>query len=96
MQMLLGHHLGLRGSVEQLLASGDQKATNLKAVVDDIMQEAVRDGIIQAHAMYRFFPAQSSGNSIIIYDPQDMQQDSAYIYFPTPKSRAILCACPTS
>lgn len=91
MQMLLGHHLGLRGSVEQLLAAGDPKATDLKAVVDGIMQEAVRDGIIQAHAMYRFFPAQSSGNSIIIYDPQDTSNILHTFTFPRQKVEPFLC-----
>ncbi len=91
MQMLLGHHLGLRGSVEQLLASGDKKATDLKAVVDEIMQEAVRDGIIQAHAMYRFFPAQSSGNSIIIYDPKDTSNILHTFTFPRQKVEPFLC-----
>ncbi|WP_315792886.1 methionine synthase [Paenibacillus sp. BIC5C1] len=91
MQMLLGHHLGLRGSVEQLLASGDQKATDLKAVVDDIMQEAVRDGIIQAHAMYRFFPAQSSGNSVIIYDPENTSNILHTFTFPRQKVEPYLC-----
>ncbi|WP_405169923.1 methionine synthase [Paenibacillus sp. FSL H8-0280] len=91
MQMLLGHHLGLRGSVEQLLASGDKKATDLKAVVDDIMQEAVRDGIIQAHAMYRFFPAQSSGNSVIIYDPKDTSHILHTFTFPRQKVEPFLC-----
>ncbi|MBB6021477.1 5-methyltetrahydrofolate--homocysteine methyltransferase [Paenibacillus sp. JGP012] len=91
MQMLLGHHLGLRGSVEQLLASGDPKATDLKAVVDGIMQEAVRDGIIQAHAMYRFFPAQSSGNSVIIYDPQDTSNILHTFTFPRQKVEPFLC-----
>ncbi|PQP81822.1 methionine synthase [Paenibacillus sp. PCH8] len=91
MQMLLGHHLGLRGSVEQLLASGDQKATDLKAVVDEIMQEAVRDGIIQAHAMYRFFPAQSSGNSVIIYDPENTSNILHTFTFPRQKVEPFLC-----
>ncbi|WP_413372152.1 methionine synthase [Paenibacillus taichungensis] len=91
MQMLLGHHLGLRGSVEQLLASGDRKATDLKAVVDDIMQEAVRDGIIQAHAMYRFFPAQSSGNSVIIYDPENTSNILHTFTFPRQKVEPFLC-----
>lgn len=91
MQMLLGHHLGLRGSVEQLLAAGDPKATDLKAVVDGIMQEAVREGIIQAHAMYRFFPAQSSGNSVIIYDPQDTSNILHTFTFPRQKVEPFLC-----
>lgn len=71
LQMLLGHHLGLRGSVEQLLANQDPKALDLKETVDEIIHQGITDGIIQANGMYRFFPAQSSGDSIIIYDPDN-------------------------
>ena len=48
MQMLLGHHLGLKGTVEQLLAAGDEKAVELKETVDDILHEAMTEGTIQA------------------------------------------------
>lgn len=82
MQTLLGHHLGLRGSVEQLLADRDPKAVELKEVVDGILQQAVRKGIIQVNGMYRFFPAQSSGDDIIIYDPEDHSNVLKTFSFP--------------
>ncbi|AJS61433.1 methionine synthase [Paenibacillus sp. IHBB 10380] len=91
MQMLMGHHLGLRGSVEQLLAEGNPKAVELKANVDAILKEATQDGIIQAHAIYRFFPAQSQGNDIIIYDPQDQTQILHTFSFPRQKVEPYLC-----
>ncbi|WP_454191720.1 methionine synthase [Paenibacillus sp. Marseille-Q7038] len=91
MQMLLGHHLGLKGNVEQLLAAGDPKAVQLKETVDEIMDLAVRDGIIKANAMYRFFPAQSKGNEIFIYDPEDHTKVLHTFEFPRQKVEPHLC-----
>lgn len=90
-QMLLGHHLGLRGSVEQLLAAGNEKAVELKETVDQILLEAVTDGIIRTQAMYRFFPAQSSGNDILIYDPADHGKVIKRFSFPRQRVEPYLC-----
>lgn len=91
MQMLLGHHLGLRGQVEQLLAEGNEKAVELKVTVDSLLEEAASEGIIQAHAMYRFFPAQSRGNDIVIYDPEDMSKVLHTFTFPRQNVPPFLC-----
>lgn len=91
MQMLLGHHLGLRGSVEQLLASGDEKATQLKETVDSILQSAVQHGTIKAQAMYRFFPAQSRGDDILVYDPADPSRVLHTFTFPRQRVEPFLC-----
>jgi 5-methyltetrahydrofolate--homocysteine methyltransferase len=91
MQMLLGHHLGLKGNAEQLLAAGDQKAVSLKETVDGILQSAIQDAIIQAHAMYRFFPAQSEGNDILIYDPADFSKVLHRFSFPRQQVEPYLC-----
>jgi len=91
MQMLLGHHLGLKGNVEQLLAEGNEKAVALKEVVDELVQEAIKDGIIRANGMYRFFPAQSSGNDIIVYDPADHTQILKTFSFPRQQVDPYLC-----
>lgn len=91
MQMLLGHHLGLRGSVEQLLAKNDPKAVQLKETVDEILAHAARDGIIRANAMYRFFPAQSSGNDIIVYAPEDHSKVLKTFSFPRQQVEPYLC-----
>jgi 5-methyltetrahydrofolate--homocysteine methyltransferase len=91
MQMLLGHHLGVRGKVDELLASGDAKTVQLKETVDDILQEAAAKGTIHAHAMYRFFPAQSSENDIIIYDPEDQTREIKRFTFPRQQVEPYLC-----
>lgn len=91
MQMLLGHHLGLRGSVEQLLTSGDEKATQLKATVDSILQSSIQHGTIKAQAMYRFFPAQSRGDDILVYDPADHSRVLHTFTFPRQRVEPFLC-----
>ncbi|WP_138493469.1 methionine synthase [Paenibacillus pinistramenti] len=91
MQMLLGHHLGLKGNVEQLLNAGDSKAVQLKETVDQVMHEAVTKGLIQANAMYRFFPAQSRGNDVLIYDPNDLSKVLQTFTFPRQRVEPYLC-----
>jgi 5-methyltetrahydrofolate--homocysteine methyltransferase len=91
MQMLLGHHLGLKGKVEQLLSDRELKAVELKATVDQILELAKQDGIIRAQGMYRFYPAQSRGNQVIIYDPQDLSQVLHVFDFPRQESEPYLC-----
>lgn len=91
MQMLLGHHLGLKGRVEKLVADGDQKAIGLKDTVDRILSEAQRTGIIRANGMYRFFPAQSRGNDVIVYDPEDQSRVLHTFSFPRQEVEPYLC-----
>ncbi|MDR6549659.1 methionine synthase [Paenibacillus qinlingensis] len=91
MQMLLGHHLGLKGKVEQLLSDKDTKAMQLKDTVDSILHAAQHNGIIKAHGMYRFFPAQSNGNDVIIYDPSDTSKVLETFTFPRQDKEPYLC-----
>ncbi|MDQ0890901.1 5-methyltetrahydrofolate--homocysteine methyltransferase [Paenibacillus sp. V4I9] len=91
MQMLLGHHLGLKGKVERLLEEKDAKALELKDTVDSILNDAQKKGIIQAHGMYRFFPAQSNGNDVIVYDPEDPSKALHTFTFPRQETEPYYC-----
>jgi len=91
MRMLLGKHLGVRGNVEQLLADGDEKASQLYGLVEELIQEASETGIIQAHGMYQFFPAQADGNDIIVYDPHDHNRVRERFSFPRQAEDPGLC-----
>jgi 5-methyltetrahydrofolate--homocysteine methyltransferase len=91
LEMLLGKHLGIRGSVEQALKEKDPKAQELKAVVDGILQEAQTDGIIKANGMYRFFPAQADGNDVVVYDPNDTSKVLERFSFPRQEVEPYLC-----
>jgi 5-methyltetrahydrofolate--homocysteine methyltransferase len=91
LQMLMGHHLGLRGMVDKLLEQKDEKALELKQLVDSIIEEAIREGTIRAHGMYRFFPAQSSGNDILIYDPANPGKVLRTFTFPRQQTEPYWC-----
>jgi 5-methyltetrahydrofolate--homocysteine methyltransferase len=91
MQMLLGHHLGLRGSVEELLAAGDGKAVQLKEAVDALIREAAERKMLRLDAMYRFFPAQADGNDILIYDPSGSGEIIERFTFPRQRTEPYLC-----
>ena len=68
-QMLLGHHLGLKGNVKKLLKEGDKRAHELNDLIDELLQEG--QSWLKPKAVYQFFPAQSDGQNIVIYDPED-------------------------
>jgi 5-methyltetrahydrofolate--homocysteine methyltransferase len=82
LQMLLGKHLGLRGNVEKLLQEGNEKAVSLLRMVEDLTEMVERDGGIQAHAAYRFFPAQADGDTVLVYDPADARTVLERFHFP--------------
>jgi len=69
LQMLYGKHLGLRGLVERLLASGDPKALELHATVEQLKRDAVAERLLRAHGVYRWFRARAAGDAVIVLDP---------------------------
>ncbi len=90
-QMVLGHHLGLKGKVKRLLEERDEKALALKAVVDELLAEAKERGWIQPAGVYRFFPAQSDGNRVYVYDPVDHKTVLETFDFPRQPRAPHLC-----
>ena len=69
LQMLYGKHLGLRGLVERLLASGDPKALELHTTVEQLKRDAVVERLLRAHSVYRWFRARAAGDAVIVLDP---------------------------
>ncbi|WP_457786501.1 methionine synthase [Geobacillus sp. Geo 8.1] len=90
-QMVLGHHLGLKGKVKRLLEEKDEKALALKAVIDELLAEAKERRWIQPAGVYRFFPAQSDGNRVYIYDPTDGKTVLEMFDFPRQPRAPYLC-----
>lgn len=91
MQMLIGHHLGLKGKVSRLLEEKNEKAVHLKEVVDQLLTRAKKENWIQPSAKYQFFPAQSNGNEVIIYSPLDHQTVIERFSFPRQQKEPFLC-----
>lgn len=90
-QMLLGHHLGLKGNVKKLLAEGNEKAIMLKELIDELLAEAKQTTSLAPKAVYQFFPAKSDGNTVIIYDPRDQQTVIETFTFPRQTKAPYLC-----
>src|SRR5690606_37686483 len=74
-----------------LIAAKDPKALQLKEMIDELFQQAKSTGTLRAQGMYRFFPAQSEGNDILIYDPQDHSKVLHRFSFPRQEVEPFLC-----
>ncbi|CAG9612787.1 Methionine synthase [Bacillus rhizoplanae] len=79
-QMLLGHHLGLKGNVKKLLQEGDRRAHELNNLIDELFREG--ESWLRPSAVYQFFPAQSKNQDILIYDPEDPTRVLERFTFP--------------
>jgi 5-methyltetrahydrofolate--homocysteine methyltransferase len=88
LQMLLGKHLGVKGSVARLLADGDPKTLEILAVVEELEREAAEQGWLEANAVYRFFEARSSGDDLIVYTEG---REAARFRFPRQRDGERLC-----
>jgi 5-methyltetrahydrofolate--homocysteine methyltransferase len=91
LQMLLGKHLGLQGKVSRLIAEKDEKTLLLKEKVDQLFTDVKLHDTIQANGMYQFFPAQSDGNDVIIYNPTNQTEVIERFTFPRQKKEPYLC-----
>lgn len=88
--MLYGRHLGVRGPARALdtpqeaaLAKTEdgRKALAVKAMIDEL-KAYLRDGRMQARAVFRFFKAGSQGNRIQLFDGKT---DAALVAFDLPR-----------
>ncbi|WP_449537370.1 methionine synthase [Ferdinandcohnia sp. Marseille-Q9671] len=91
MQMLLGHHLGVKGKIKNLLEQKDEKAVKVKETVDRLLLDAKNNQWITPAAVYQFFPAQSDGEKIYIYDPDNVEKVIETFEFPRQDSEPFLC-----
>ncbi len=89
--MLYGKHMGLRGSIERLLAEGDEKAEKLYKTVEAMKQEAIASGFLSAQGIYRFFPCVSQGDDLLIFDPEDRKRVVETFHFPRQSGGERLC-----
>jgi len=69
---------------EQLKAGFDQK-------VRELVAEAQRDGWLEPKVVYGYFPVQSQGLDLIVYDPADRAKELTRFTFPRQPARERLC-----
>ncbi|PRO65967.1 methionine synthase [Alkalicoccus urumqiensis] len=91
MQTLLGSHLGMNGNIKRQLERGNEKAEKLKERVDAFLKRADEEKHLRADGMYQFYPAQSEGETIYIYDPADQQTVLETFTFPRQQQEPYLC-----
>jgi len=77
--MLYTRHLGFK-QFEQALASGDPKARELRAAVAEVEEVMLARADISANAVYRFLPAHSQENRVIIYDADAKTVLTSFIF----------------
>ncbi len=89
LQMLYGKHLGLRGAVARLLEEGDAKALELQETVETLKREAAAQGWVRAHAVYRWYRARGTGDTITLFDGAGAE--AALFTFPRQRDGEQLC-----
>ena len=88
--MLYGKHLGLKGNLETLLEQRDEKARDLDKVVRGLEDEILAKKLLRARAVYKFFPAQSNGDEILIYNSTGTEVIETF-HFPRQAHGEGLC-----
>jgi 5-methyltetrahydrofolate--homocysteine methyltransferase len=64
--------------------------------LERLKAEAVADGWLQPRAVYGYFPAQSMGNELVVYEPEPYVRDGTLVektrfHFPRQEGRERLC-----
>lgn len=87
MRTLIGHHLGLKGYSDKLLEQKDKRAVELHELVTEFLGA----DILKPSGLYQFFPAQSDGDDVVIYDPNDAKTEIERFTFPRQSVEPYLC-----
>lgn len=64
--------------------------------LDRLKAEAIADGWLKPRAVYGYYPAQSMGNELVVYEPEPYQRDGSLVektrfHFPRQEGRERLC-----
>ena len=81
----LGYRRALSLAVGAKSTHGDEWVklkADFDARLDRMKREAIRSGYLKPQAVYGYYPAQSSGDALIVYDPADRKTEIARFEFP--------------
>jgi 5-methyltetrahydrofolate--homocysteine methyltransferase len=59
--------------------------------LSEIQQQALRDGVLEPAVVYGYFPAQSDGNDLIVYEPDGSGAESVRFSFPRQQGKQGRC-----
>ena len=88
--MLYGKHLGLK-SPERLYKEGHPKAVELYKRVRDLQDDILAQSMIKPKAVFRFFAAQSEGQTLKLYDSPSNPAAVESFTFPRQEGHERLC-----
>ena len=88
--MLYTRHLGFKGRFQEALEAEDPDALQLRDAVRRVEEMMLADPSITARAVFKFFPAQSDGQRLLIYGP-DRRTVLESFYFGRQSQRDGLC-----
>ena len=89
-QMLYVRHLGYKGRFADDLESGVQSAIDLRDSVRNVEDLMLAQANIKANAVFKFFPANSDGQQILVHGSED-RKSSEKFYFGRQSQRDGLC-----
>ena len=89
-QMLYARHLGFKGRFAQALEAEEAGALELRESVRQVEDLVLARADIQASGVFKFFPAQSDGQWLLIYGP-DGESVVERFYFGRQSQREGLC-----
>ena len=88
--MLYTRHMGFKGRFQDALEAEDPDALRLRDAVRRVEEMMLADPSITAKAVFKFFPAQSDGQRLLIYGP-DRSTVLESFYFGRQSQRDGLC-----
>jgi len=88
LQMLLGKHLGVKGSVSRLLEQRDPKVVEINEAVEQLERLAVEQRLLHASGLYRFYEACSARDDLLLVDGS---REIARFRFPRQPGGERLC-----
>lgn len=91
MQMLIGHHFGLKGNVTRMLEEKHEKALELKRFVDELFSMGKTEGWFHPSVIYQFFPAWKEGDAVHILNPDNREEILETFTFPRQAKSPYLC-----
>ena len=89
-QMLYVRHLGFKGRFAEALEAGEPAAVELRESVRQVEDLVLADPTITASAIFKFFPCQSDGQNLVIYNP-DGTKELERFYLGRQSQRDGLC-----
>ncbi|MED4533687.1 methionine synthase [Metabacillus fastidiosus] len=91
MQMLIGHHLGLKGKIKELIKNKDPKTMELYELIQELIQDGVANNWFSPAAVYQFFPAYSEDRKLHILDPDNTSKIIETFEFPRQNKLPYRC-----